>query len=102
MAESGPRAEKTAGSSRSIAGWRPCLLICLILAAATVAVYWRGGGGTLRHHRAPTIFFLSRFVPLGFTWESVAWSCTTCYYEYWHPLMWWSHMLDCQLFGMNA
>jgi tetratricopeptide (TPR) repeat protein len=38
----------------------------------------------------------------GMTWRGVAWAFTTSHGPYWHPLTWLSHMLDVQLFGLNA
>ena len=38
----------------------------------------------------------------GLTLKGVAWSFTTFYAANWHPLTWLSHMLDSQLFGLNA
>jgi tetratricopeptide (TPR) repeat protein len=37
----------------------------------------------------------------GITRESILWAFTTPYASNWHPLTWLSHMLDCQLFGLN-
>jgi tetratricopeptide (TPR) repeat protein len=38
----------------------------------------------------------------GLTWHGVAWAFTTSHGPYWHPLTWLSHMLDVQLFGLDA
>src|SRR5579863_3722614 len=38
----------------------------------------------------------------GLTWHSVGWALTTGHAPYWHPLTWLSHMLDVQLYGVNA
>jgi protein O-mannosyl-transferase len=38
----------------------------------------------------------------GFSWGGVVWAFTTGYEANWFPLTWLSHMLDCQLFGLNA
>ena len=38
----------------------------------------------------------------GLTLTGVAWAFTTSYAANWHPLTWLSHMLDCQIFGLNA
>src|SRR3972149_4574842 len=38
----------------------------------------------------------------GLTWASVLWALTTSDPPYWHPLTWLSHMLDVQVFGLNA
>ena len=37
----------------------------------------------------------------GLTFESTAWAFKTMSVTNWHPLTWLSHMLDCQLFGLN-
>jgi Tfp pilus assembly protein PilF len=38
----------------------------------------------------------------GLTWDGVGWAFTHTHSANWHPLTWLSHMLDCQLFGLNA
>ncbi len=39
----------------------------------------------------------------GFSWNNLLWAFTSMdTSEYWHPLTWLSHMLDCALFGTNA
>ena len=41
-------------------------------------------------------------VQRGLTWEGVGWAFTTTKFANWLPVTWLSHMVDCQLFGMNA
>ena len=38
----------------------------------------------------------------GLAWAGVKWAFTTWHASNWHPLTWLSHMLDCELFGLNA
>ncbi len=38
----------------------------------------------------------------GLTWDGLRWGLTTNYFSNWHPLVWWSFMLDHQVFGMTA
>jgi len=38
----------------------------------------------------------------GLTLRDLAWAFTAHYAANWHPVTWLSHMLDCQLFGLNA
>jgi protein O-mannosyl-transferase len=38
----------------------------------------------------------------GLTWANVSWAWTTGTNANWHPLTWMSHMLDVQLFGVDA
>ncbi len=40
-------------------------------------------------------------VKQGLTWANLAWALTALEAAYWHPLTWWSHMLDYELFGLN-
>lgn len=40
-------------------------------------------------------------VRAGITRESVLWALTTRHASNWHPVTWLSHMLDCQLFGVE-
>jgi tetratricopeptide (TPR) repeat protein len=44
----------------------------------------------------------NRMVQNGLTWAGIRWAFTTWHSGNWHPLAWISHMLDCQLFGLNA
>ena len=41
------------------------------------------------------------FVRSGVNLHSIKWAFTTTLHDHWHPLTWFSHMLDCQLFGLN-
>jgi len=38
----------------------------------------------------------------GLTWSNVVWAFTTTHASNWHPLTWISHMIDVQLFGVDA
>jgi len=38
----------------------------------------------------------------GFSWNGIQWAITTGYASNWFPLTWFSHMLDFQLFGVDA
>jgi hypothetical protein len=40
-------------------------------------------------------------VTAGLTWPGILWAFKSGYAANWHPLTWMSHMLDCQLFGVN-
>ena len=37
----------------------------------------------------------------GFSLNNIAWAFTSFYASNWHPVTWLSHMLDCQMFGLN-
>ena len=40
-------------------------------------------------------------VQRGITWEGTLWAFSSTEAANWHPLTWLSHMLDCQLYGLN-
>jgi hypothetical protein len=44
----------------------------------------------------------NNWVRAGITWEGFQWAFTQFYAANWHPLTWLSHMLDCEIYGMNA
>jgi tetratricopeptide (TPR) repeat protein len=87
------------------AGWNDRWLVlgvCLFLAAITFAVF----GQTLRHefinYDDDRYVYENSVVQKGLTWEGFRWALTYGGIGHWHPLTWMSHMLDCQLYGMNA
>ncbi|MGQ9455395.1 MAG: tetratricopeptide repeat protein [Armatimonadota bacterium] len=41
------------------------------------------------------------YVQAGLVADSLAWACTTFAAGNWHPVTWISHMLDCQIYGLN-
>jgi len=43
----------------------------------------------------------NRQVQSGLTFKSLAWAFTAMHAGLWHPLTWLSHMLDCELYGLN-
>ncbi|MDB6112287.1 MAG: repeat-containing protein, partial [Pedosphaera sp.] len=49
----------------------------------------------------PTYVTANPPVQGGVTCQALAWAFTTGHGSNWHPLTWISHMLDCQVFGLN-
>lgn len=43
----------------------------------------------------------NHYVQKGVSIEGLKWAFTTFHSGNWHPLTWLSHMLDCELYGMN-
>jgi len=78
------------------------LIISLILSVLTVAVYWQVGRYDFIHLDDIEYVTANPHVQSGLNSESVSWAFTQVHAGYWHPVTWLSHMLDCQLFGMNA
>jgi tetratricopeptide (TPR) repeat protein len=75
--------------------------VCLFLAAITWLVF----GQTLRHefinYDDGEYVVRNAQINRGLTLEGIVWSFTHVHSSNWHPLTWISHMLDCQVYGLN-
>ncbi len=78
------------------------LWIGLALIVVTVVVYAPLGHFDFVKWDDPQYVTDNTIVLAGLTWHGVAWAFTTSHGPYWHPLTWLSHMLDVQLFGLDA
>jgi len=71
-----------------------------------MAITWLVFGETLRHQSInfddQEYVFENPKINTGLTSTGVLWAFTHSHAANWHPLTWISHMLDCQLFGLNA
>jgi tetratricopeptide (TPR) repeat protein len=77
------------------------LCIAVALATVTLAVYWQVGNcGFLRYDDLPYVTG-NLHVQGGVTWEAVRWAFSAMHAGNWHPLAWLSHMVDCQLYGLD-
>jgi protein O-mannosyl-transferase len=81
---------------------RNTVLICVALAAATVAAFWPVTNAQFINLDDPNYITDNLRVQRGLTLENVKWAFTTFHGSLWHPLTWLSIMLDCELFGVNA
>lgn len=84
------------GDERIIAG-----LTCLLL----MAIVWIVFGQTLRHefinYDDPQYVYENRRIANGLSFEGIGWAFTHVHSANWHPLTTISHMLDCQLYGLQ-
>ena len=74
----------------------------ILLASLTFVLY-----SGVRHHEFTTLDDTDYItenpqIMAGLSWEGLCWSFTHTVSSNWHPLTCLSHMLDCQLFGLNA
>ena len=78
------------------------LAVCVSLAAATLVVF----GQTIRHDFVnfgdDVYVYANPRVTSGLTLAGILWAFTQSHAANWHPLTWISHMLDYQLYGLNA
>jgi tetratricopeptide (TPR) repeat protein len=77
-------------------------LLCLALALASWATYAGVSGHSFLSYDDPAYVTQNRQVLAGLTRSSVAWAFTAVHSGNWHPLTWLSHMLDVELFGLDA
>ena len=82
---------------------RRTTLLCLLLGAVTLAVYWPARHHQFINYDDPYYVTENQHVQAGLTQPGLTWAFFNLHGEhtYWHPVTWISHMLDCQLFGLN-
>jgi protein O-mannosyl-transferase len=98
------RFENSSESGVSDAGKnrRLVLSLCVILVIVPLAVFWQ-----VKNHDFITLddyLYVTEnaHVQEGVSFEGLKWALTAGHASNWHPLTWLSHMLDVQLFGLNA
>ena len=78
------------------------ILICVLLGAATLLTFWPQTGHQFITYDDSFYVTENPQVQQGLSWEGLGWALRTGYAGNWHPLTWMSHMLDVQLFGLDA
>jgi hypothetical protein len=86
---------------RSNDPWRAASL-CLGLMLVTLALYWPARQYDFVQYDDPEYVVENHTVSSGLSWWGLQWAIVDAHAANWHPLTWLSHMLDCQLFGLNA
>jgi tetratricopeptide (TPR) repeat protein len=82
--------------------WWPDLWICLLLLAATLAVYSQVRHYEFVNYDDPEYVGENIHVRAGLTADSLVWALTSFDAANWFPLTWITHMADCQFFGMES
>lgn len=75
----------------------PTLLIVLIIAAYAQVF----SCGFIEAYDDEEFVTQNSLVLQGMTWHGLKWSLTSFMTGNWHPLTWWSHMLDVTVYGLN-
>ena len=76
--------------------------MCALLALGTLVLYWPVRGYDFVQYDDNEYVFDNPVVKSGLSWWGLVWSFVDAHVSNWHPLTWLSHMLDCQVFGLNA
>jgi tetratricopeptide (TPR) repeat protein len=77
------------------------LLPVLLLIGTTLAIFWPLGNHEFINLDDDVYVYHNPQVKAGLTLKGVIWAFTSLKTSNWHPLTWLSHMLDCQLYGLN-
>ncbi len=77
----------------------PC--VCILLAAITWIVFGQTLGHQFVNYDDPDYVYENRAIKGGLSLKGIGWAFTHVHASNWHPLTTISHMLDCQLYGLN-
>ena len=77
------------------------IFISLFLVMATLVVYWQVRSNGFVIIDDDVYVTDNPYVQGGVTLKGLVWALTTRHASYWHPLTWLSHMLDCEIYGLN-
>src|SRR5271167_2709631 len=101
---------KVAGSGAAVAVAEPessrrrakvNVVLCILLAALTFAVYFRALTNPFVNYDDQGYVVENSQVQQGLTLATLRWALTSTDATNWHPLTWLSHAADCQLFGLS-
>ena len=76
-------------------------LICCGLLVVTLALFWPVHRHDFVNYDDPEVVTENPQVQAGLTWHGLTWALSSYHFANWVPLVWLSHMLDVQLFGLN-
>ena len=79
----------------------PVWLLAALLVLVTIATFWPATRGNFVNYDDDSYVTSNVHVQNGLTWESIKWACLNPVAANWHPVTVWSHMADCQLFGLQ-
>ncbi|MDB6029251.1 MAG: hypothetical protein JWM68_5474, partial [Verrucomicrobiales bacterium] len=76
---------------------------CLALFALTLFAFWPSihNDFFFWYGDDPLYVTENSHVNTGLTWENIAWAFRSTDHSNWHPLTWMSHMIDCNLYGLQ-
>ena len=77
-------------------------IVCLLLGVAVLAVFWPALTCGFVNFDDQVYIYENPDIRGGLNWHSLKWAFTTERACYWHPLTWISHLVDWQLYGLEA
>src|SRR6266403_2196262 len=91
---------RSSSTNRTKAYW--AVLIYVGLVAIVLAVFLQTGRFGFVNYDDGSYVFENPHIFSGLSGHGIIWAFTHVHSQNWHPLTSLSHMLDCQLFGLNA
>jgi tetratricopeptide (TPR) repeat protein len=76
-------------------------LVCALLAAAVLAVYWQALSCTFVNFDDGDYVTLNPNIQQGLNWQSIKWAFTSGHAANWHPVTWVSHIIDYRLYHLE-
>ncbi len=95
-------AQSNTQDRRPVGNWRFAVLPGLVLAVIALSLYWQVGGHAFINLDDNVYVYDNSHIATGISVSNIAWAFTSLEAANWHPLTWLSHMLDVQLYGLNA
>jgi tetratricopeptide (TPR) repeat protein len=77
------------------------LILCLLLALATIALYSSVFRAPFLNYDDDAYVTGNVHVRAGIKWSTMVWAFRSTELSDWKPIAWLSHALDCQIFGLN-
>ena len=78
------------------------LIVYIVLTVVTFAVFWQVNLYGFVNFDDPVYVIYNSHIQSGLSLAGLRWAFCTTYAEFWHPVTWFSLMLDYQFYGMNA
>jgi tetratricopeptide (TPR) repeat protein len=76
-------------------------MVCVFLGAAVMAAFWPALRCNFVYYDDQDYVVFNKNVQHGLNWQSIKWALTSAAAVNWHPLTWVSHILDCQVYGLE-
>ena len=77
-------------------------LVCLALVVITLATFFGVRHFDFTNYDDPEYVTRNPQVARGLSLEGIQWAFSTFHVSNWHPVTWLSHMVDCELFGLDG
>jgi hypothetical protein len=79
----------------------PAWLLAVLLVLVRAALYWPATSNDFINLDDPDYVTANARVQGGLTSRNLGWACSNPVCCNWHPVTVWTHMMDCQIFGLK-